>query len=1139
MLHLLRSLQYLEMQGEARRLSFRALDIEQIGHVYEGLLDHTAKRATEPVLGLVGPRGNEPEIPLSKLEAARAKGDAELLKLLREETGKSETALQRLLDAELDTDESGRLRAACGNEAALFKRVLPFGALVRNDTFGRPVVIPKGSVYVTAGADRRSSGTHYTPRSLTEPIVQYTLEPLVYEGPAEGKPKEQWRLRSPRELLDLKICDMACGSGAFLVQACRYLSDRLVEAWEDIEKEQPGAPRITPEGAAATGALDEVLIPQETNERMSYAQRIVAQRCLYGVDKNPLAVEMAKLSLWLLTLAKYKPFTFIDHAIRSGDSLIGLHHLDQIKYFTLDLVNKQESYFSKEVQQVAAEVIELRKRIEARPVERVEDAEIKQRLLAEADAKTAQLGYAADLLLSVEFREINERQKEVWRRDMTLEAKMQLEQASLADFKAAAEKALNGQPTFHWPLEFPEVFALRGGFDAFIGNPPFMGGQLITGALGKKYRTYLINSIALGQTGSADLCSYFFLRISSLLKMNGSAGLIATNTISEGETRQVGLDQFSSYDTIIRAALATKHWPGAASIVVSLIWIIRGDWKGERLLNGSIVPAISSSLSHSSCTSANPLTLATQKKRAFKGSSLQGVGFLLSPDHALSIISQHPEYTKVLFPHLSGADVTSSPNAVPTRWAIKFFDWPLQKAEQFPICLDIVRAKVKPQREKAAGRNTIGARRAEFWWKYDAQARNLYDAIDGLPHVWVVAEHSKYAAIAKQPANISFNHTVVVFSTDSFEFFAAASSSIHLEWTRYYGGSLKTDISYSVADVFETFPFPTGVWPKPIEDPITLPYLTLLEMTGRSFYNKRQNIMIASNQGLTGVYNRFHNPEEPSDDIRRLRELHREMDETVAAAYGWTDLRLEHGFHETKQGMRFTISEGARREVLDRLLELNHKRYAEEVAAGLHEKGAKKAKQAKKGGRAKRAPNATPSLFGEEEEESELAPKRRALVETNGSDRPLPIEEIETNEVMAAFRQSVRDRGWMTREELVKEVSVALRYQRMSAKTEEALRNHLRAAVRRGIVAVDGRERVGSATRTMEDYSLEELREVFASVMRLGRRYEREEVIYAVGQYLGFRRISDTTRQTIKSAFNSAIRQGILRYEGDVIWRDL
>src|SRR5271166_2925505 len=247
-LHLLRSLQYLELHGEARRLSFRALDIEQIGHVYEGLLDHTAKRATELVLSLTAAKGDEPEVALSELEQRQTKGEAELLKFLKEQTGRSESSLSKSLATPKEGVEAKKLRAACGNDDALFNRVRPFSGLVRNDTFDRPVVIRKGSVYVTAGTDRRSSGTHYTPRSLTEPIAQYTLEPLVYVGPAEGKPKEEWVLRPAKDLLDLKICDMACGSGAFLVQACRYMSERLVEAWEDAEKRHPGVPGITPEG---------------------------------------------------------------------------------------------------------------------------------------------------------------------------------------------------------------------------------------------------------------------------------------------------------------------------------------------------------------------------------------------------------------------------------------------------------------------------------------------------------------------------------------------------------------------------------------------------------------------------------------------------------------------------------------------------------------------------------------------------------------------------------------------------------------------------------------------------------------------------------------------------------------------------
>ena len=97
---------------------------------------------------------------------------------------------------------------------------------------------------------------------------------------------DEWKLRSARELLDLKICDMACGSGAFLVQACRYLSELLVEAWEQAEKELPGKVRITPYGELSEGAPIDQPIPLDTEERFIYARRLVAQRCLFGVDVN-------------------------------------------------------------------------------------------------------------------------------------------------------------------------------------------------------------------------------------------------------------------------------------------------------------------------------------------------------------------------------------------------------------------------------------------------------------------------------------------------------------------------------------------------------------------------------------------------------------------------------------------------------------------------------------------------------------------------------------------------------------------------------------------------------------------------------------------------------------------------------------
>jgi hypothetical protein len=138
---------------------------------------------------------------------------------------------------------------------------------------------------------------------------------------------------------------------------------------------------------------------------------------------------------------------------------------------------------------------------------------------------------------------------------------------------------------------------------------------------------------------------------------------------------------------------------------------------------------------------------------------------------------------------------------------------------------------------------------------------------------------------------------------------------------------------------------------------------------------------------------------------------------------------------------------------------------------------------------------------------------------------------------MAAFRQAARGRGWREREELLKEVSVVLGYQRLGPKIEDALRGHLRAAIRRKIIVANGTQ-VQAGTTTMADYTLDDLREVFASVIRKGTKYEREDVTHAIARYLGFARITDTSRDGTKSAINSGIRQGILGYEGSVIWRE-
>ena len=951
-LHLLKALQILQTKIgntiEARKISFRALDIEQIGHVYEGLLDHTAKRATEPVLGLAGTRAKEPEIPLADLERIAAKGEKELFKFLKDETGRSESAIKKGLNAEIDDQLASRFRTVC-QDSDLWKRIKPFAALVRVDDDAYPVVITTGSVFVTAGTDRRSSGTHYTPKSLTEPIVQYTLEPLVYVGPAEGLPENEWKLRPAKELLDLKICDMACGSGAFLVQACRYMAARLLEAWDAVQRANPRTAYITPEGEASSGKFGEMLIPGDLDERHTYALRIVAQRCLYGVDINPLATEMAKLSLWLLTLAKNMPFEFLDHAIRCGDSLVGIHDLDQLRKFNLDGKGEDNGLFLQFLDPKIKEAIALRRQITEMQSNTVEDVEAQDRMLRESNDKIDRLKCAADFLIAAELTPGSAADKRAAKDDAAIKVALHFNDSDLSTFRREAQKALNGQVTFHWPLEFPEVMVEGGGFDAFMCNPPFMGGKKITGSLFEPYRDLLVHHIANDVRGHADICAYFVLRGISILRTTGHFGFLATNTIAQGDTREVCLDQLLANGCRIPRAIPSVSWPGAASLEVALVWLTKGAWNGAFKLSGNTVPGITSFLTIPNSITGLPSRLFANQGKSFQGTVVLGTGFFMHPDEAKSIIEADERYLSVLFPYLNGEDLNSRPDQTASRWVINFQDWPIEVAESYGECFNIVREKVKPDRDKVKRKLY-----RERWWQFAERCPGLYQAIHSLETVLVVCQTSKFHSFVFVPKGTVYANKLVVFSLSNWSDLALLNSTPHSEWVFAYGSTLETRPVYTPTDCFETFPFPASI--------------SSLAGIGESYSEQRRQIMLARQEGLTKIYNRFHNPDETSVDIQKLRDLHVEMDSAVAAAYGWTDLDLGHDFHKTKQGVRYTISEPARREVLSRLLKLNHERYAEEVKQGLHEK--KKPKATKSMKEAKANTQAGPSLFKDEEDDA-------------------------------------------------------------------------------------------------------------------------------------------------------------------------
>lgn len=529
-------------QFQGRTLSYRALDVEQIGYVYEGLLERTVKR-TDAITLDVGAtkKATKPLVTLPELESARLDSQEKLIGFLVECSGSSASRVNRALAAPVENELAEKLRTTCAGSTIPYDRVLPFANLLAKDAWGYPLVYPAEAFIVTTGSDRRETGTHYTPKSLTEAIVVETLTPITYVGPAQGTPRADWVLKSSAELLDLKICDPAMGSGAFLVQACRWLADRLVEAWAQAEAQGHA---VGVDGRVIEADANAEVLPCDTEARTIVARRLIAERSLYGVDLNPLAVELAKLSIWLVTLAKGRPFGFLDHNLRCGDSLLGIYGLDQLTQLSINPTGQgQLRLFGQNVEQTVRAAIELRQQLREMPIRDIRDVEAMAHLDADARRRLAVPESIADAFTGEVFASGgNDAELEGALASLSAHAGQVVggDQESLTSMRRRAVLTLStdlprGRPArrpFHWPLEFPEVFAsTTPGFDATLGNPPW-GASLSEADTQHLKKTYqnsaykLINSFKffierMDQITTTASGTYSFLVPSSLLEHIG------------------------------------------------------------------------------------------------------------------------------------------------------------------------------------------------------------------------------------------------------------------------------------------------------------------------------------------------------------------------------------------------------------------------------------------------------------------------------------------------------------------------------------------------------------------------------------------------------------------------------------------
>lgn len=933
-LRMLRAVQYVELGSgknkELRRLTFRALGVEQIGYVYEGLLELEVRTAVEVIVHLERPltgqkkdqwpRSKPPcEVPISELATWITDAPSTLVEQVKKRTKWSPGKVAARLS---ETVDEAALRKSLGDRDELLDTVRTVTPALMLTEQGLPTVTLPGHRYLAPSVRRASTGAHYTPPQLAERVVAGALEPLVYRpGPLETADRTQWVLRPSADIRDLRVADIAMGSGAFLVAACRYLADRLLEA-----RSAEGEERALRETARIVRGIADAEVPPV----LLAARREIAERCLYGVDINHLAVEMAKLSLWLLTMDPGRPFGFLDDRLVRGDSLLGLVSAEQLDSLHIDPVAGRRLHetgfdFSNTWHSTLRTVADTRRKISAHGVSSIRDVEFKQQLLAQACSATADLGSVADYLTAIGLTNASEKGKKFDTAFIaaSIDVGNRLT-TGIGDLRTQAQTLLQkGRPTdiadrdpLHWPLAFPEILVdnPNPGFDAIIGNPPFLGGQKITSALGKDYAAWLQRYDGGGTKGSADLAARFVLRAQKLLNSRGQLAFICTKTLVQGDTLEVGMAQAVQRGLTIRKGLTSHRWPASsASLEIVEFWAsippVGAD--GERMLDDELVPLIGPDLQLVGRVSGPKYALTENDELAFQGSNVLGLGFILSHEEATTLISHDPRNAEALAPYVIGKDINQRPNHSASRWIINFRDWSLERAETYPDLIDILRRKVKPERDKIPETRT-----REKWWLYTRARPELYAAIADMDHVLAISLVGSAVIPVRVPTGPVFAHKCAVFALNDFASLAILSSSIHFSWVVRYTSTLGLTVNYSPSDVFSTLPRPQPT--------------ALLHELGERLDVERRELMLKRGWGLTTTYNHVHDPSDHDPQVVNLRTIHSMIDRAVLDAYGWSDLDPQIGHHRTTIGTRWTFGPAARFEVLDWLLKENQRRHAAE-----------------------------------------------------------------------------------------------------------------------------------------------------------------------------------------------------------------
>jgi hypothetical protein len=530
------------------------------------------------------------------------------------------------------------------------------------------------------------------------------------------------------------------------------------------------------------------------------AIRQVVATCLYGADINAMAVEMCKLSLWLVSLDRGLPFSFVDDKVFHGNSLLGLTQRRQLERLHIDPPPVASGYvqtgltFSAHDNALVGvfETVRLEERIGAairlrqglthvvEPNDPERDGAAMRRQTEQSRAEVAPLARIADGVVAAGLPLGGKPGKalDAAYADLRLAVQMAWPDHGEGDDTWLRRIIAEGlTPTvdtdeprwrpLHWVLEVPDVMTgPRPGFDAIIGNPPFLGGKKVSLAIGSNAREWLVNQLAVGAKGNADLVAYFFLRAQGLLKERGTMGLIATNTIAQGDTREVGLDRMVESGLTITRAIQSRSWPAkSANLEYASVWGTIGPVANDvpRVCDDVEVSRISTLLEPEGRVTGNPVRLAQNVGAAFMGSNVLGMGFVLEPDEAEAWIAEDPRNAEVLFPYLNGEDLNSRPGASARRYVIDFTGKSEVAAARYAKPFARLQQAVKA--ERLAKPEPVAK---APWWQFLRPAHELRKGIVGLREVLAIALVSKAVMPMRVLTGQVFSHKLGVFASDSF-----------------------------------------------------------------------------------------------------------------------------------------------------------------------------------------------------------------------------------------------------------------------------------------------------------------------------------------------------------------------------------